>query len=91
MADPPRNIDTLDATGVEPDGGPTTGIARWQKVVGIIGLVVVLGLGVLMFGPGGGGHGPSPSAPGGDTSGVEAPAGEAPPAGGHAPPGGGHG
>jgi hypothetical protein len=43
--------------------GATTGIARWQKVVGIIGLVVVLGLGVLMFGPGGGGHGPRQHVP----------------------------
>jgi hypothetical protein len=55
-------------------------------VVGIIGLLVVLGLGVLMFGPGGGGHGPSRHAPGGDTSGVQAPGGETPPEGGHGQP-----
>ncbi len=86
MTDPARNVEIHDATGVEREGGSTTGIARWQKVVGIIGLLVVLGLGVLMFGPGGGGHGPSRHAPGGDTSGVQAPGGEAPPEGGHGQP-----
>jgi hypothetical protein len=33
-----------DADG-GPDRGVTTGISRWQKVVGILGLVVVLGVG----------------------------------------------
>lgn len=76
MADPPRNIDTLDATAVGPDAGSATGMARWQKVVGIIGLVVVLGLGVGMLGSGRGG---------------QCPGGQGGPAGGHAPPAGGHG
>lgn len=76
MSDPPRIADTIDATAEGSHAGSTTGMARWQRVVGIIGLAVVLGLGVLMFGPGGGGQGPG---------------GEAPPAGGHAPPAGGHG
>ena len=51
-------------TGVGPDRGVTTGIARWQKVVGVIGLVVVLGLGIQLFA--GGGHGPGALIPGGD-------------------------
>lgn len=63
MADPARNVGTGGDTGVEPGRGSTTGLARWQKVVGIIGLVVVLALGVLMFGTGSGGHGPARHAP----------------------------
>ena len=55
MADPPRTADTLNATAVGPDARSTTGMARWQKAVGIIGLVVVLGLGVGMLGSGSGG------------------------------------
>ncbi len=48
-----------DDTGVGPGRGATTGMARWQKVVGVIGLIVVLGLGILMFSGGGlGSHGP---------------------------------
>lgn len=57
MADVPGSNEN---TGVGPDPGMTTGIARWQKVVGVIGLVVVLLVVVLMFNGGG---------PGGNTSG----------------------
>jgi hypothetical protein len=66
MADPPRDPDTRDDSGVEPDRKSTTGTSRWQKVVGIIGIVVVLWVGndlldnALDRGPGGGGGGPGP-------------------------------
>jgi hypothetical protein len=63
MADPTRNPHARDDTGVEPGRGATIGTSRWQKVVGIIGLVVVLWVGYQMFvaGPGlGGGGGPGP-------------------------------
>jgi hypothetical protein len=63
MANSPRNPDTDDDTGVEPDRGATTGSSRWQKVVGIIGLVVLLVLGIRMFVVGGG-HGAGQDAPG---------------------------
>ncbi len=43
---------------VEPVCGTTTGSSRWQKVVGTIGLVLVLGLGILVFGLSDGGLGP---------------------------------
>jgi hypothetical protein len=65
--------DTGDDTAVEPGRGATTGTSRWQKVVGIIGLVVLLWVGYQMFvagpglggggGPGGGGHGPGQGPP----------------------------
>lgn len=42
MADPPRNPDAGDNTGVRPDRESATGRPRWQKAVGIVGLVVVL-------------------------------------------------
>jgi len=71
MADPPIP-DTGDDTGVEPDRGATTGTSSWQKMVGIIGIVVVLWVGDRMYdtvssadpgGPGSGQH-----APGGDST-----------------------
>jgi hypothetical protein len=58
MADPPPYPDTGDDAGEERDRGSTTGTSRWQKVVGIIGLVVVLLVGIRMFGAVGGGQGP---------------------------------
>lgn len=42
MADPPRKVDAGDDNGVRSDRENTTGLALWQKVVGIIGLVVIL-------------------------------------------------
>lgn len=70
MADPPRDPDTRDDSGVEPDLKSTTGTSRWQKVVGIIGILVVLWVGndlldnVLDRGPGGGGgHSPGQGEP----------------------------
>ncbi|MQB02020.1 MAG: hypothetical protein GEU78_17455 [Actinobacteria bacterium] len=57
MADPPRHPDTGDDTGVEPDSGATTGTPRWQKVVGLIGLLVVLLVAIMLVV--GGGHGPA--------------------------------
>lgn len=48
MADPPLDVET--------DAGPErgSGTSRWQKVVGIVGLVLILWLGIQLFGPGGG-------------------------------------
>ncbi|HEX9765277.1 MAG TPA: hypothetical protein VGA36_00840 [Nitriliruptorales bacterium] len=76
-----------------PDRGATIGTSPWQKVVGSIGLVVVLWVGSETydtvtgdFGGGGGDHGPGQNAPvenqdpETDTDG-----------GGHQPPAGGHG
>jgi hypothetical protein len=62
MANPPPYLGTGDDTGVEPDREATTATSRWQKVVGIIGLVVILGLGALMFRLGGG-HAPGQNTP----------------------------
>jgi hypothetical protein len=64
----------------------TTGASRWQKVVGIIGLVVLVGAGIRLFGlvGGGGGH-----VPGGSPPPAEAPEeGDqtSPEEGGHTPP-----
>jgi len=48
-----------DDTDVEPDHRATTGTSRWQTIVGIMGIVVVLWVGSRMFdivfddGPGG--------------------------------------
>jgi hypothetical protein len=56
-------------TGVGPDQGATTGTSRWQKAVGILGVLVVLWVGndtykVIDgdFG-GGGNHGPGQDSP----------------------------
>ena len=65
-----------------------TRISRWQKVVAIIGLVVLLGVGARMVGAiagdgtGPGGHGPPVTEPATEPTGDE-PAGEG---GGHTPP-----
>lgn len=73
MADPPRDTentpDTGDDSGVTRDHDPPSRTSRWQKVVGILGFVVILWVGddlldnVLDRGPGGGGgdprHGPT--------------------------------
>lgn len=56
------------------DGQPMGGISRWQLVVGIIGLVLLLLLGAKTFGAGGD-HGPGQNAPGQEQDG-----------GGHEPP-----
>lgn len=93
MADPPRHPDTEDDTGVESDRGATTGTSRWQKVVGIIGLLVVLWIGNQMVGqltgsgpgPGGGDPGPGQHAPPAETQEEETDTGD----GDHQPPGDG--
>lgn len=70
MADLPPSPDTDDETRVGPDRKSTGGTTRWQKVVGIIGLVVALWVGSEMYdtvfprGPGPGGPGPGQHAPG---------------------------
>lgn len=56
MAEPPRQSGTGDDTGAEPDRGTTTGLAPWQKVVGIVGLIVVALVAFMLLA--GGGHGP---------------------------------
>ncbi|MGH2532060.1 MAG: hypothetical protein ACRDJW_07100 [Thermomicrobiales bacterium] len=72
MAEPLPYPDT-GHTGVGPDRGATTGTSRWQKMVGIIGIVVVLWVGNRMYdtvfgaGPGPGGPGSMQHTGGGDT------------------------
>jgi hypothetical protein len=62
MANPPRKPDADADTAVEPERRAKTGTSRWQKVVAIIGLVVLLVLGIRMFVVGGG-HGSAPNTP----------------------------
>jgi hypothetical protein len=93
MAETPSQPDT----GVGPDRGAPTGITRWQKAVGILGVLVVLWVGNDTYkvidgdfggGGGGGGHGPGQDTP------VENQDQETDPdnGGGHTgPPEGGHG
>ena len=96
MADSTVYSDTDDDTDAKPDRrATTTGAARWQKAVGIIGLLVVLWVGSQMYevlygdiGGGGpvGGHGPGQDAPAEDQD-QEIDTDD----GGHGPPQGGHG
>lgn len=80
MTDPPRNTDT----GVEPHSTVTTGTSRWQKVVGIIGLLVVLWIGNQMVGQlTGSGPGPGQHAPPAEIEEEETDTGD----GDHQPPG----
>ena len=85
MADSPRYPETGEDTGVGSDRGSTIGTPRWVKVFGIVVTVVVLLLvGLMLFG--GGDHGPSRHAPGGEPAEQvkqEAPGDRAPPEGGH--------
>jgi hypothetical protein len=81
--------------GVGPDRGPLTGASRWQKVVGILGLLVVLWVGRDTYkvidgdiGGGGGGHGPGQEAPV-ENQDRETDTDDG--GGGHRPPPGGHG
>lgn len=90
---PDSNLHKGGGTGVGPDRGAITGTSRWQKIVGIMGLVVVLAVGGDLYdvvtggarGPGGGGSG---------SPGVRGPGGQSPPSdgtdsgggGGHTPP-----
>lgn len=62
MADMPPDTDSGGDPRVGTDRGTVTGMARWQKVVGVIGLVVFIGLGIVMFAAGG--HGPGRHGPG---------------------------
>jgi hypothetical protein len=76
---------------VESDGGPVTGTSRWQKVVGILGLVVILWVGNQMVGqltgrgggPGGDGRGPGQDAPPAE---IQEQAPDSNDGGGHRPP-----
>jgi hypothetical protein len=72
MTNPARDPDAGDNTGVAPDREATTGRPRWQKVIGIVGLALVL-LFVLyvvlqvtgVVDAGLGGHTPAPGPPAG--------------------------
>lgn len=87
MADRPPSTDRRGETGTGPDLGSTRGAPRWQKVIAILGLLVVAWVGDRLYdvvsfdgsGTGGAGrHGPGPApAP------TEAPE----PSGGATPPG----
>ncbi|MGH9030490.1 MAG: hypothetical protein ACRDZV_00040 [Acidimicrobiia bacterium] len=92
MADTLSNADT----GVGADRGAPTGTSRWQKAVGILGVLVVLWVGndtykVIDGDFGGGGgrggdHGPGPTTPvenEGQEPGTDDGGGHQPPAGGH--------
>jgi hypothetical protein len=96
MADRPRSTDSTpdpgDDTSAGPGREPKPGTSRWQKVVGILGLVVVLWVGngtyeTLTGDFGDGGHGPGENVP------VENQDQEpdTDDTGGHTPPEGGHG
>jgi hypothetical protein len=49
---------------MKPDRGSTSGMARWQKVVAIIGLVVLVVVVLILTGVFGSGHTPGPPAGG---------------------------
>jgi hypothetical protein len=70
MAETLSQADAGEDTGEGPDRGATTGTSRWQKAVGILGVLVVLWVGndtykVIDgdFGGGGGDHGPGQDTP----------------------------
>lgn len=46
---PDAGTDAGKDTGVGPDRGATTGTSRWQQVVGILGIAVVLWVGSEMY------------------------------------------
>lgn len=88
MSDPSGNVETGG------DAEPAKRSSRWQILIGIIGLIVVVWIALQMFG---GEHAPGRHAPGGGQTATGAPAdpadpaGDAPDDGGHTPPAGGHG
>lgn len=67
MPNPGPAPDTGEDSVLPPRRGSMTGTSRWQKVVGIIGLVVLLGPGLGLFGPGSGGQGRGGHGPGGES------------------------
>lgn len=74
---------------VIPDPSSASGMPRWVKVFGIIGIVLVILVGIaLATGHGPGRHGPSLHDPADEPSVTEQ---HTPPVGGHEPPEGGHG
>jgi hypothetical protein len=89
MADPPRSTDSTPGASDDPseESGrePKPGTSRWQKVVGVLGLVVVLWVGsgayeTLTVEGGDPRHGPGQNAP------VENQDQEPDDGGGHTPP-----
>ncbi len=62
MTDPTSRSHTDHDDAARPGRGSSAGLAGWQKLVGIIGLVVVLVLAILLTG---GDHGPGRHASGG--------------------------
>ena len=89
MTDSPDNPDAGDDARVAPDHRATPGTSRWQRVVGIIGLLVILWVGNRMLGtflgrgPGPGGHGPGQEGPPAEMQehGIEGGGGHVPPPG----------
>lgn len=86
-------------TGVGDHRGAFTRTSRWQKVVGILGVLVVLWVGNDTYkvidgdfggGGGGGGHGPGPGQEQAPVENDDQPPGTDG-GGGHQPPAGGHG
>ena len=88
--------DTHPDTGVGPDRGAPNGTSRWQKVIGVVGVLVVLWVGndtynVIDGDFGGGGGGGNHGGPSQDTPvenedqepGTDGGGGHQPPAGGH--------
>lgn len=81
---------------VEPHRGAAAGTSRWQKLVGILGVLVILWVGNDTYkvidgdfgGGAGGGHRPDQEAPVGNQD-QETDTDDG--GGGHRPPGGGHG
>jgi hypothetical protein len=72
MAETLSQADAGEDTGEGPDRGATTGTSRWQKAVGILGVLVVLWIGNDTYkvidgdfgaGAGGGEHGPGQDTP----------------------------
>jgi hypothetical protein len=65
MTEPFLDPNTDDDTDVKPARRTTTGVSRWQKVVGGIGLVVLVWVGSEIYDTISA-TGPSPGSPGGD-------------------------
>lgn len=53
MADSPSDVGAGDENDMRPDSGQRTGLAPWQKVVAIIGLLVLLVVVIALFVAGG--------------------------------------
>lgn len=87
MAEQPPSPDPGDDARVEPGRGATPGTSRWQKVVGLIGLLVILWVASRMLSnllghrPGDMRHGPGQDAPPAEVQEHDTGGGHAPPPG----------